>query len=1309
MLPLMIESFTLSIQHKLLAIVCLVTLPAIQLAAQQQSTPEGAHQIVWYKSPEALQFAGQNFEVFSFRGALLGEEFPGMPFWTTTVQLNGPQQINPELTETVFEPAPKQSFPENDLLGEQISIRTKVEKVKNRWVAKIYFIPIIKEGTSYQRLVSFRLKINSTPLLYTAPRGPLTTNISELSSGNIYKLAVKETGIHKLTYDFLKNDLGLPIDQINPAKIRILGRSGGMLPESLLAEVADDLPEHAIEVVGAADGRFDPQDYILFYASGPDVWHYDEASQSFSMTKHLYDTQSYYFLKVDAEDGKRILPTPSLTGASYLSNTFDDFDRFEEDKSNLMHDWDKSQGSGKKWYGDHFLNARSYTYNNLFNFPDLDPGSSSRIVAEMAIRALTRSSFTVKINNQSFQSNQAARVSRLSGVGDNEVDYAKTAILEKSATLSGPDFDVVVEYPFPGGSGDGSEAWLDYIEVNVRQKLNMQGSQLSFRDTRSLQYPVTQYILSKASDKLRIWDVSQSQEPQNQEFSRQGNEIIFGAAGDQLRTFVAFDPEQNLLRAEAIGRIPNQNLHGVTDPDMLIIYHPDFESEALRLKAHRETFSNLKISLASVEQVYNEFSSGAADPTAIRNFARLCYERSPDFRFLLLLGDGSFDQRDIYQLGGNFLPVYQTESFNPIFAFPSDDYYAILEPASLGDPTDPLSGRLDIAVGRIPVNAPEQASLAVDKIIRYDLEPASFSNWRNQLSFIGDDEDGQRHMLQADEIAGIIESSFPVFNLEKIYLDAFTQVSTPGGERYPEVNEAINQSMFRGNLVMTYLGHGGSQGLAQERVMNITDIRSWENTHQMPLFVTATCSFTGYDDAGFTTAGEEVFLNPKGGAFALLTTTRAVLSSQNKLLTEQVLIRLFERDGDSPRAIGTVMQLAKNSFTGGGILSNSRKFALIGDPSQKLAIPTWQVQTTMLNSSPADPATPDTLKALQKINIRGKLTDLAGNLLEDFNGTLYPTIYDKKVTLSTLGQDPGSPVKPFDIQKNIIFKGKATVSRGTFEFTFVVPKDINFEPGPGKISYYAADPSMLRDAHGYYDNVIIGGTDPNILSDREGPEIGVFMNTQDFVFGGITDPDPTLLVLLSDENGINVVGNSIGHDLEAILDEDTQNTLVLNDYYTADQDNYTRGTVRYPLTKLEPGRHQIRIKAWDVANNSAQAATEFVVFDGTGIKLEHVLNYPNPFTDHTCFQFDHNYANQELSVVIRIFTVSGKQVKTIRHQMFSDGAIRLDDCIPWDGTDDYGDRLARGVYLYKINVASQIPGSLEVKGESGFEKLVILK
>ena len=514
--------------------------------------------------------------------------------------------------------------------------------------------------------------------------------------------------------------------------------------------------------------------------------------------------------------------------------------------------------------------------------------------------------------------------------------------------------------------------------------------------------------------------------------------------------------------------------------------------------------------------------------------------------------------------------------------------------------------------------------------------------------------------------------------------------------------------MFKGALVLNYFGHGGPKGWAQERVLGLSDIEGWSNTVHHPLFITATCTFAGYDDPAFTSAGERTVLNARGGAIALYTTVRAVFANSNEQLARSVFERIFQKTetGKFP-TLGEVLRLGKNSNSGSFFTNNARKFALLGDPSSKLTIPVFQISTTTINGNPVTESSSDTLKALQKVTIQGQVQDENNNLLSDFNGQIFPTVFDKAITLSTLGQDAKSYPKEFSLQKNIIFKGAASVTNGLFEFSFVIPKDINYEFGEGKISYYAKENDGLRDAKGNYENIIIGGTDSNANNDDQGPLIEVFMNNEDFVFGGITDENPILFVKIQDDNGINVAGSSVGHDLSGVLDEDSQNTYSLNDFYEAALDDHTKGTVRFPLFDIPAGRHSIRVKAWDIANNSAEGVTEFVVAESAEAALDHVLNYPNPFTTSTNFQFEHNMSDQLVDVHIRIFTVSGKLVKTIEEQVLSDG-YRVTD-IAWNGTDDFGQQLARGVYLYKVKIGSAEEGLSNVVIESDFEKLVILK
>jgi hypothetical protein len=550
----------------------------------------------------------------------------------------------------------------------------------------------------------------------------------------------------------------------------------------------------------------------------------------------------------------------------------------------------------------------------------------------------------------------------------------------------------------------------------------------------------------------------------------------------------------------------------------------------------------------------------------------------------------------------------------------------------------------------------------------------------------------------------------PEINQEKLIFDLFPQESQSGGDRYPEVTERLDRAMFRGNLLVTYLGHGGPRGWAQERVLTIPQILKWRNEHQLPVFITATCTFAGYDDPGFVSAGEQTLLNPRGGAVALMTTTRPVYANENKNLTLATTNRLLQLDEGRRPTLGDVIRRAKNAQSNSAFsVANVRKYALLGDPATEFALPLLKVATRSINEKPVQlTGITDTLRALQRVTISGEVMNPDGSPATDFNGLIYPNIYDKAVELATLQQDPGSSPQTVRVQRNVLFRGKATVTGGKFTFTFVVPKDINYDFGPGKISYYAADPNTRKDAAGVFTGIVIGGTNEAGFTDNVAPQVEVFMNTEDFVAGGTVDPDATLLVKLSDENGINVAGNSIGHDLEAWLDEDTRESYLLNDFYEAEADDFTRGQVRFPLFDLEPGVHQIRVRAWDVANNSGEGTTEFIVAADGATALERVLNYPNPFTDRTCFQFDHNLVGENLDVIIEIYTISGRLVKSL--QAFipaADGALRQDDCIAWDGRDDYGDPLARGVYLYRVRVRSQSDGTRSA--ESDFEKLVILK
>ena len=1255
----------------------------------------------WAAAPTIYNPLGTSEKkLWVFDGSAQHPENPVLPVINFRFPVTGKGTLTPIITGAIYEPFDQLTAEEADqIIAEDITLNTAIVKNRNAYFGKVQLLPIRKTADGrFERLTSFGLNVSYQNATTFTPPPPPNTFDSVLRDGLIYKIAVAEDGVYKLDYNFLKDDLKIDIDNINPRQIRLFGNGGGFLPELIETFREDDLVENHIQIVDGGDNSFDSGDYILFYGEGPHKWYFDETRERFDRPQNPYDTRNYYFLKINSGNAQTISDQNSTNAPAYTVTTFNDFDRFEEDKINLLGALARGgHGTGKTWYGDQFNPTRERNYN--FEFPNIVSSSEVDVTVTMALRSASSSHFNVIAGGETFRSTNA------SGVNLNEAETTFARSKTINGKFSGAQSNLTIQVTNPPDGTQINEAFLDYVQVNVRRNLIMTGNQMDFRDINVRDYPNATYEVGGINDNHQIWDITDPLRPRIQKGERSGNSFRFGVdiiPGNPIKTFIGFNQQEGLLSAEAIGPVSNQNIHAIRRADMVIVYHPEFEAATQRLADHRRQFSNLEVVTVPIEHVYNEFSSGKQDPTAIRDFVRMLYDRDEDFKYLLLFGDGSYDYRNITNTPNldNYIPVYQTdEHLSPISGFPADDYFGLVSE----EDGNILSGELDIAVGRIPARDAFTADKVIDKIIFYDTDPERFRDWRNQLLFVGDDGDGNLHTNQANLIADTTTQRHDYFNVDKILFDAFQRVTTSGGIRFPQANQSINRNAFRGSLVTNYLGHGGPTGWAQERVLQVEDIESWQNFERLPLVITATCSFGGYDDHTDFPGAEVAVMKPDGGAIALFTTVRAVFSSSNFILTKGVFDNIFNNKENGGLAFGEILRNSKNG--NGASPSNNRKFTLLGDPAQRLAIPQFNVGTTSINGRPVDvSATPDTISALEKVTITGYVFDNDGNVMSDFNGRVYPTIYDKISRLQTFGQG-GNEVKDFELRKNILFKGVATVTNGLFSFEFIVPKDIDYNFGFGKISYYAEDGT--RDANGSYNRVVIGGTSANPIVDDQGPVVEVFMNTEDFVTGGTTDKDPVLLVNLSDDNGINIGGISIGHDLTAVLDDQTQNTYVLNDFYTAELDDFSKGTVRFPLFDIEEGLHRINVKAWDTSNNSGEGSTEFLVFNSEDAALKHVLNYPNPFTTNTNFQFEHQLSGQDLQILVQIFTVSGKLVKTIEKDTYADG-FRVTD-VNWDGKDDYGDRLARGVYLYKIKVKGTNAKDEDIRTESGFEKLVILK
>ncbi len=1188
---------------------------------------------------------------------------------------------------------------EKIVLPQNLTVKTYVSIERKQAIAFAFVPQYIQDASgTIKKIVSYDLDVSEgqAPLRKTSGNRVYAAN-SVLSSGNWSKISISKRGLYKIDYNFLKDKLGLSMSGLNPAKIRIFGNGGEMLPEDNNVIPHDDLVENHIQVVGGTDGSFDANDYILFYANGPHTIVPDSPNKKFTHLFNNYDEKSYYYINVGTVNGKRIQNQGAIGPSNQTVTTANFFRFIEEDVTNVGK-------VGKTWWSDAYgdLPGKSLSKNFTVGVRNIDQSTPVNIRTRAGGIAFSgTSNFRVSANSQTVHNIP------FSAIGSQFYDdFIYKSDVSTDMNLTGSSIGINTVFTPSNSSATG---YLDFIELNGRVELTYY-SGLHFMDWNSVgPGNIAKYELNAANANSAVWDVSNPLEPIAMNTAINSGTLSFSQSASELRSFVAFHGS-SFSTPEFVGKVSNQNLHANGSVDYIVIAHPSFLSQAQELAAYHAQKRSYKTLVVTPQQIYNEFSSGSQDVSALRNFIKMFYDKATSAvdapKNVLFFGDASYDFKDRLSSNTNFVPSYQTgESEDKTTGYCTDDFFGFLDdqenPNLFSSPV--FVNTLDVGVGRIPAGNTAEANSAVAKIKNYD-SPNSFGDWKNTMVFNADDEDGNIHLEDAEIMAKYVGDSLPQYNNYKIYVDAFQQISTPAGTRTPEANRAIKEHLFNGTFLVNYNGHGGPLGWCNERILNLEDIQGLENKDKLPLFITATCDFTQFDNPDQKSAGEVLFANPNGGAIALMSTTRLVYQYQNRQMNINYLSTGFdEMDTGEMPTLGDAYRLSKNiryvTSMSEWDAANFRKFALIGDPGLPLAFPKHKVLTDSILDANGNTVT-DTLKALGKYTISGRVTDKSTNLLNWFNGTVFPTIFDKPKSLTTLGNDVGSSVTNFLVQNNSIYKGQATVKDGLFQFTFVVPKDINYSVNNGKISYYAHNGEV--DATGYDKTVLIGGSSSTSLSDNDGPDINPFMNDENFVNGGITTANSTLLVKLFDENGINYSGSSIGHDITAVLDGNAQKTYVLNTFYETELDDYQKGIVRFPLEDLSEGEHTIRIKAWDVLNNSSEVSLDFVVVNTEEGKLARVYNYPNPFSTSTRFMFEHNMPNQNIDVSIKIFSMTGKVVKRFRETINTPGTRY--DGILWDGNDAFNEKLANGVYLYKLSI----------KSENGFsddkiQKLFILR
>ncbi len=1243
--------------------------------------------------------------------------------WMTTSTVVDLPSAVPPAVEIISADAEEVSLPAGDivrrLLGGPVAEMVAVGYERARPVGTLAFRLLQADPETgvlrrYRRMtvsVRFAEPANVQHVTAGGDNPHLDVGTSALAGGQWFKILFDREGVFRIDRAYIAA-LGLDPNTIDPDRVQIYGNGGRPLPDLNSAPRPADLVENATLVVGGGDGNFGDGDALYFFAEGPRGWNWNPTAERWSHYLNPFTTTSAYFLRVDAPAAARVqgggFPDwPDVQRLEVLEGRL-----FDEEERNTISF--TGGGSGLQWLGVELSPSRNSTTTMDTIPPDL-AGGTVRHVAQVAAR--------------SFQNPATLQ---FTGAGMAAVSLTP----QVTNTSSTDDVARLASAPFtrdvPGGSSlrldvrltggnSGSLAWSDWVETVYPQAPRAHEGVLRFT-TPGGQAGRFEVPLDGFSGQPEVWDVTSPASIHRLPVQQEGGRwVVRVEATDSLRSreVVAFTQGAGGVRSPAVGTaVANQNLHGTaTFAPYVIITPTEFRAAADELAEYRRGHDGLEPLVVEIDQIYNEFSGGVLDMRAVRDYFRFLYDRAraaglEPFRYGLLFGDGHHDFRGITPEGrvNNWVPVYETdESFNPLRSYTSDDYFAFLdsnegvwawsEAASVD--------RVDIGIGRIPARTAEEAAAVVRKIRHYE-SPASLGDWRTRVTLVADDNhpgrEGSLFLAQSEQVANVARAANGVVDLEKVYLLSYEEVITGEGRRVPGAAADAKRAIEDGTLVWNYIGHGGPEALADERILEIADIDAFGNFDRLSIFTTATCSFGRFDLEAFQSGAEALVLNPDGGAVAALTTVRLVFAggttSGNLGLNLRLMNFLAQRDTSDiaghglGRRLGDVYRETKRTDI--GAQGNNRKFSLLGDPAMRVGLPDRPVAIEAVNGVTLVPNGPvPEFRALERATVTGRVLGFDGQADPGFNGEVDLVVYDATRTVEVdVPTGEQNPASSYQVRAELLYRGRASVAAGAFSAEFIVPQDVSYAGRPARIVAYSRSADALTDGAGATEQVNVSTTAGAPLDDHVGPRLRLFVNDSTFVSGGLTGPDPVLIVRLEDESGINAVGSGVGHDLLLVIDGDEAGARDIGRFYQGDLDNFRAGTVRVPLEDLAPGPHTVRVTAWDVANNVSSGEVSFLISGTDDLAIRNAYNYPNPTPGPTRFMFEHNQApGTPARVRLRVFTLAGRPIATIDGDEALPGGILPGGLvqIPWEGRDDDLDRLATGVYLWHLRVEVDRP------------------
>lgn len=1173
----------------------------------------------------------------------------------------------------------------DSLITERLNVESHVGVSRGEGMLDIAFVPIIRRGSSYLKLVSAQIIINAIPKRQVrkapADKSKRYAAHSKLQSGRWVKISIASDGMYRLTRSALKN-MGFS----NPSKVHLYGYGGHLQDEVLFTgEEYDDMVEVPLYYSSK-------QDAWLFWGNGLISWKGDERVTNY------YANAAYYFLTEEAEDATLIGTEPSYTGrCDTVFTNFTDHLLYEKDEYAWFH------GGRSLFENTNYANINSHTYSLQTIDPEYEDSLTTlKVVFSASNKTPTKMTTSVNGTQMGTMSLAATEIYIYGTASTANYDLSK---LERTT-----NWNVRLT------STAGQNARLDYLSLTYKRKLKPSSGMVAFSQ---IQPVVAGSILKEEGPGgcrfdiegtgLKVMRIGRPGDPAKLIEGTQNGSVYSVIVEDPTRQYVAFDDSYEFPEPSNAGVIANQDLHALDSVDMVIIIPTSGKlfDQARRLVEAHEMYDGLRCAIVYANQIYNEFSSGTPDATAYRRLMKMLYDKAETIddapKYLLLFGDAAWDNRMVSIQWRKYSPddyllCYPSEnSFSDTRSFVMEDYFGLLDD---GEGTNILRDKPDLGIGRFPVTSNADAKVMVDKTITY-LSRENAGDWRNLIYLLGDDGDENQHMRYADDVAELVKISYPEMEVRKIMWDAYKIESTGSNLSYPTCTRDIKQAMKDGALIINYVGHAATYGMSHEFVLRVSDFAE-PCGDKLALWVTAACDVMPFDGQ-VENMGETAVLNPKGGALAFYGTARTVYATQNLYMNRYFMRYLFGKDAKGNRyKVGDAIRLSKNALITGNMESSYREnklqYALLGDPSLEFGEPLQKVVLDSINGKVLTSSPNIPLKAGQRVRLSGHLADAQGDLKTDFTGTMTARMYDNEETITCHNNQGARTVFTY-LDRNHIYTSQDSVVNGMFDLEFVIPIDINNSNEAGRFAFYALNNERTIEANGYNEKFLLGGMEEE-EKDTIGPQIFAGLNGEDFVNGGTVNKTPYFVANLEDESGINYSGNGIGHDLVLCVDNDVTKTYMLNNYYVQEFGDFTKGSVSYVLPELEKGTHTLTFRAWDVLNNTNAISLDFVVDPTVAPNMFNLTASQNPARTSTNFLISYDLAGTDCTFTLEVFNFSGQRVWYHQEEGSSPSGLYT---IPWNLCTNAGAKLFTGVYFYRCQMTCG-----DSKKVSKTQKIVIL-